>query len=179
MSDQEDNYIKQSESDQVARIRRERQLEALRREELGGIAAVLQSDVDVAQEAIELGFDRETARILHLLPVIQMAWADGSVQDVEREKLLELASNAGIAKGSPAYDYLELLMEREPSPLYFQRTNNLIARMLEQDSAALGGDDLMKHVEAVASAAGGFFGLGKISREERELIAKLHALFDR
>ena len=179
MSDEEDKYIKQSENDQIARIRRERQLEALRREELGGIASVLQSDADVAQEAMELGFDRETARILHLLPVIQMAWADGSVQDDERAKVLDLASDSGIANGTPAYDYLELLMEREPSPLYFQRTNSLIARMLEQDTGALGGDDLMKHVEAVAGAAGGFFGVGKISREERELIQKLHALFDR
>lgn len=179
MSDEEDKYIKQSEVDHIARIRRERQLEALRLQELDGIAKVLHTDEDIAQEAMDLGFDRDTARILHLVPVIQVAWADGVVQDDERAKVLELAEQRGIAQGSPSYEYLELLMAQEPSPLYFERTNKVIAHLLAQDPTGSEEDDLMQHLLAVAGAAGGFFGLSKVSKEERQLIAELHAMFSK
>ena len=173
MADEEDKYIKQAENDQIARIRRERQLEALRNEERQGIASVLNTSDEIAAEALELGFDRQTARILHLVPVIQIAWADDNVQDSERKQILDMAAEAGIASGA-ALEYLELLLDQRPSDVYFERTNKVIKHLLETDAAE--GDDILAHAHAVAGAAGGFFGFGTISSEEKELLAKLHEL---
>lgn len=180
MSDEEQKYIQRSESDQIARIRRQRQLEALRQEEREGIASVLDSSEDVAEAALDLGFDQETSRILHLVPVIQVAWADGEIQDAEREKVLAMATNRGIEESSAAYDFLELLLEKKPSDLFFERTNQVIAHVLERDASGLETADVLDRAREVAESAGGFFGFGnKVSDEEKELIDDLADLFAR
>jgi len=179
MSDEEDKYIKQAESDQIARVRRERQLEALRREEREGIADVLQTSQEIAAEAMDLGFDRETSRILHLVPLIQMAWADGEVQDDERARVLQASHDRGITRGSAAHEFLELLLDQRPSDLFFERTNTVIAHLLKQDPTGREAHDLIEHAKSVATAAGGFFGLGKVSADEQALIEDLKDLFEK
>lgn len=178
MADEEEKYIKQSESDQIARIRRERQLAALRQEEREGIAGVLNTSDEIAAEALELGFDRETARILHLLPVIQIAWADDEIQDSERSQILEMAANRGVGAGA-AHEFLELLLSQRPSDLFFERTNKVIAHLLADDESGRDADDLLERARAVASAAGGFWRLGKISKEEQSLLEDLAKLLRR
>jgi hypothetical protein len=173
MSDEEEKFIKREEADQIARIRRERQLAALREEEREGIAKVLHTSDDVAAEALELGFDRETSRIIHLVPIIQIAWADGQIQSKEREKVLEFATAAGIDSDSGAYDFLELLLEKQPSSLFFERTNQVIAHMLADGGSAVQKDDIVEHARSIASAAGGFFGFGSVQEEEQKLIDNL------
>ncbi len=176
MSD-EDNYILQQEKEKLARERRERQLAALRAEERGAIAGVLATSEEVADEALDLGFDSETARILHLVPVIQVAWADGKLDDKEREKVLELAKERGVDSASPAYEFLELLLDTEPSKQFFARTNKVIAHLVS-DGGIESSDSLLDLCRAVAEASGGFFGLGNhISGDEAKLMQELGELF--
>ncbi len=179
MSDEEDKYIKQTETDQIARIRRERMLAALRQEEREGIAAVLHTDEAVAEEAMELGFDRSTARVLHLVPLIQMAWADDSVQEGEREEILKIADQNGIERGTPAYEFLELLLAQRPTDLFFERTNRVIRHLLANNATGAEAETLIEQARAVAEAAGGIpiLGLNKISKEERDLIDKFANIF--
>lgn len=172
MADEEEKFIKQSESDQIKRIRRERQLAALRQEEQDEIAGVLNTSEAVAAEALDLGFDRETARILYLIPVIQVAWADDQIQDAEREQLLEMAAARGVGQGA-ALEFLELLLDERPSDLFFERTNKVISHLLASDPSGVDGADLLARARAVAGAAGGFFGFGKVSREEQALLDDL------
>lgn len=172
---EEDKYIKQAESDQISRIRRERQLAALRQEEQEGIASVLHTTDDIAAAALELGFDRETARILHLVPIIQVAWADNQIQDDEREQILEMASTAGIDGG--AHEFLELLLAERPSDLFFERTNKVIAHLLASDSSGHEAEDLLERAKQVASASGGILGFGKVSSDEKALLEQLSDLF--
>ena len=177
MADEEDKYIKQSESDQISRIRRERQLTALRTEEREGIASVLQTSEDIASEALDLGFDRETARILHLVPIIQVAWADNSIQDEERTQILGMAASRGISGG--AMDFLELLLDQRPSDLFFERTNKVLAHILASDETGRESDDLLEQARAVAGASGGILGFRKVSPDERALLDDLEKLFGR
>lgn len=177
MSDEEDKYILSAEAEQIARARRQRQLEALRREEREGIAKALLSSEDVANEALELGFDRETARVLHLVPLIQMAWADDTVTDDERDKVLELAHERGIDSGSPGHDFLELLLKQRPAALFFERTNTVIAHLLADDPTGRETEDLMERVRSVAEASSDYFGFQKINKDERTLLDDLAKLF--
>jgi hypothetical protein len=41
------------------------------------------------------------------------------------------------------------------------------------EGGGMSADDLIKYAESMAAVSGGFLGLGKISREERETLAKL------
>lgn len=177
MADEEEKYIKQAESDQIARIRRERQMAALRQEERAGIASVLHTTDDIAAEALELGFDRETARILHLVPIIQVAWADSEIQDIERQKIVEMATYRGIT--GAAMGFLDLLLNERPSDLFFERTNKVIAHILTSDPTGRETEDLLEHARAIASASGGLFGFGKVSAEEKALLDELVALFQK
>jgi hypothetical protein len=46
-------------------------------------------------------------RVFYLVPLIQVAWSDGSVSPGERDKVLEVASLHGIKAGSVAHERLQ------------------------------------------------------------------------
>lgn len=171
---EEDKYFKQLAQERRETQRRERELEALRRTEREGIASSLNTSDEIANEALELGFSADTARILPLVPLIQVAWADGSVSTAEERSVLELAAARGIDEGSPSHEFLQRLLHEQPSALFFERTNRVIASMVSADPDSWMKKSLPDLCKEVAEASGGFFGLGnKISREEQALIDEL------
>lgn len=174
MAEDEEKYIRQSESDQIAKIRRERQLAALRAEEASGIATALNTTEEIAAAALELGFDSKTAPILQLIPMIQVAWADGRIQESERRQVLDTADARGL--NQEAFDFLTLLLNEPPSKVFFDQTNRLIASILADGGSTLDPDNLLGDAQQIASAAGGLFGLGAVSAEERALLEDLQAL---
>ena len=88
---EEDKYFKQRQLERREQARRERELTALRETEREGIAEVLNTSEEIAEEALELGFSQETSRVLPLIPLIQVAWVDGSVSSAEERAILDLA----------------------------------------------------------------------------------------
>jgi uncharacterized tellurite resistance protein B-like protein len=46
-----------------------------------------------------LGIDRASYKVIALLPLVEMAWADGKVQEEERRLILRIASNHGRLGG--------------------------------------------------------------------------------
>ena len=175
---EEDKYFEQVNKERRESLRRERELTALRQTEREGIAAKLQTNEEIASEALDLGFSAETARVLMLVPLIQVAWVDGSVSNSEEQSVLEKSAAAGILPNSPAHDFLRRLLANQPSPLFFERTNRVIAHMIQADPASFSAMDLTRMCESVAEASGGFFGFGdRVSDEERELIASLASQF--
>ena len=175
----EESYFQEREQEKLAALRRERQLAALRQEERAGIAAVLGTDDEVAETALQLGFDAETSRILFLIPLIQVAWADGSISGAENDSVRDLAANRGINLDSPASEFLERLLSEKPADAFFDRTNELIQRLLKSESGDAQSTDLLAHCKAVAAASGGFFGIGNpIAGQEQSLLEELASLFD-
>lgn len=176
--EEEEKYIQQQEREKLARLRREKQLEAIRQQEREAIAASLNTREDVAAEAMELGFDAETARVLPLVPLIQMAWADGSISTAEGDKVQELARRFGIAAGSAASNFLLMLLEEQPTDLFFSRANTVIAHLIDEDPDGEMGQNVMDWSKAVAAASGGFFGLtNPINKEESALLDDFARLF--
>src|SRR5690554_6785403 len=102
MSNEEDDYFKKQDLEKIAAARREAQIASIRQQEQDNVQVVLNTTEDVAAEALSLGFDGETARVLPLVPLIQMAWIDGNVSKKERERLNSLAEGFGIQQDSPA-----------------------------------------------------------------------------
>ena len=177
---EEEKYFQKIEAERRERIRREQQMAALRQSERAGIREALDSNDEIADEALELGFDAQTARVLPLVPLIEVAWVDGTVTKAEEKAVLEIAVERGIAKGSDAYGFLERLLDEAPSELFFERVNRLLRKMVGMDESAWVAQTIPELAMRVAEASGGFLGLvgDKVSDAERALIedmaAKLH-----
>jgi len=176
---EEESYFKQRELERHEALRRERELKALRQEEREGIVQILSTTEDIANEALELGFDAETARVLPLVPMIEVAWADGTVSTAEESTVLDLAVQRGIERSTASYEFLQRLMAEQPSDLFFERVNRVIVAMVASDPDSWMTKTLPELALEVAEASGGFFGLGdKVASEERELIEKLAEQLD-
>ncbi len=177
-SEEEEEYFQRESVEKKAKIRRERQLKALRQEERENIARALNTSEDVAEEAMELGFDAETARVLPLVPLIQVAWADGKVTGRQFDKVKVKAQKFGVEKDTPAYEFLELLLLEEPTGIFFDRVNKVIRNIVDDDP---GGDihtNVLSWSKAVAEASGGFFGLtNPISKNEGAVLDEFAEIF--
>ena len=126
----------------------------------------------------ELGFTPDTIVVLPFVPIVQMAWAEGGITPAERALIVTLARERGIAAGSAADALLADWMARKPSDALFAHATRLVRAMLEAGGShapAWSADDLITYAERIASASGGIFGLGKVSAEERDTLAKITA----
>ncbi|MEO8256885.1 MAG: hypothetical protein ABI868_06010 [Acidobacteriota bacterium] len=133
-------------------------------------------DPEALQELQALGFTPETVILLPLVPVVRMAWADGSVADAERVLIVKLARSRGVTEGSVADGMLSDWLTRQPAPQVVASATRLIAGMLAAhpaDHPDLTVDSLVRYCESVAEASGGIFGLHRISTEERALLTSI------
>ncbi len=175
--DEEEEYFHQEDTQKKAKIRRERQLKALRQKERAAIAKELNTSEEVAEEAMALGFDAETALVLPLVPLIQVAWANGKVSKAEAEKVNKKAAVFGLTSGTPACNFLNLLLEEQPTDLFFERANTVMSHIVEDDRTGM-GDNVLAWSKAVAEASGGFFGLANpIKKEQQKVLEDLARIF--
>ena len=178
MTNDEEKYIARKAVDKVHDQRRERQLQALRDEERSKIAVALHTSEDVAAEALELGFDATTSSVLPLIPLIQVAWVDGTMTESEAKKVLEIAKARNV-HAPEALEFLNMMLAKRPSAVFFERTDRVIAHIIAQDPSNEATSDILELAKAVAEASGGFFGLkNPVGVEEKALLAELAELFN-
>jgi hypothetical protein len=165
----EDDYFRKKDRELIEKMRRAAAADAAR-QDLRSRTGL--QDPELLQELEALGFTPETVSLLPLVPVVQMAWAEGNVSDAERKLLIQLARSRGIVDGSVADRTLSDWIERRPSPEVFERAMRLVRAMVAApgQEGALTADDLVKYCENIASASGGIFGINRISAEERALL---------
>jgi hypothetical protein len=133
-------------------------------------------DPVLLQELKDLGFTPETVTLLPLVPVLRMAWAEGGITSAERDLLVRLARSRGIAEGSAADRQLSAWMVKQPDEATFVRAGRLIRAMLDSrspETSDLSADDLVEYCERIAEASGGIFGIGRVSAEEKKLLASI------
>jgi hypothetical protein len=135
---------------------------------------------DILQHLVELNVRPETLAAMATVPLVEVVWADGEVDDEERKVVLAFAGAQGIAEGSVARDLLEgWLSQRPPESLFLawqHYVEALCERLTPEDRQVL-QQELLRNVRAAAAASGGFLGIGKISSEEKAVIAKLEKSF--
>jgi|SRR5688572_2518899 len=168
----EEEYFRKKNRELVERMQAEARSEQARRD-MG--AAVGIDDPEMLRELQKLGFTPDTVALLPLVPVLQVAWADGSVAPAERDAILKLAQTRGIADGSAAHHQLKAWLADRPSSDVFTSATRLIRAILDAPAGdkQLSADDLVGYAESIASASGGLFGLRSISPEERAMLTSL------
>jgi hypothetical protein len=169
----EEDYFRKKDRELIERMRHAAAAER-EREELAKTSGL--TDPALLQELKDLGFTPATVALLPLVPVLRMAWAEGGVTHAERELLVRLARSRGIAEGSEGDRQLAEWIMRRPDNSTFTRAGRLIRAMLDArapETSDLSADDLVRYSEQIAAASGGIFGIGRISAEEKQLLASI------
>jgi hypothetical protein len=126
-----------------------------------------------------LGVDARTWKVVTMLPLVQVAWADGAVQDAERRRVLEIAVGCSAVEGDGRM-VLEGWLRHRPSESYFARGSQALCGLASRGGLRDCGMDereLLARCEQVAVAASGFFGvLGGVDADERAAIAAVKRL---
>jgi hypothetical protein len=172
----EEEYFRRKDKELIEKMRKAAAAEASRAE-MGKRTGL--ADPELLNELDALGFTPETVILLPLVPIVQVAWAEGGVSDAERHLIVKLARARGISEGSSADVQLKEWLDRRPSDRVFIDATRLIRAMLDapgHPGISVTADDLVKQAEAIASASGGMLGIiGRVSAEEREILKTLDA----
>lgn len=171
----EEDHFRKRDRELVEKMRKAADA-AKNRDELGRSTGL--SDPAVLQDLLDLGFTPDTVALLPLVPVVEMAWAEGGVSPAERDLIVKLARARGIAEGSVADRQLSQWLASRPSPAVFDQAGRLIRALLDSGSGQtqnLTSEDLVKYAEAIAAASGGILGIGRVSAEERALLSRIES----
>jgi hypothetical protein len=171
----EEEYFRRKDRELIERMRQQTESAAARKalESATGI-----HDPDSLRDLEALGFTPHTISLLPLVPVLQVAWAEGSISAAERELIIKLARARGIEAGSDADAQLQQWLDVRPSGEVFSKAGRLIAAMLDHPEGAdlqVSADDLMKYCEQIAHASGGVFGFGSVSTQEKAVLEQVAA----
>jgi hypothetical protein len=170
----EEEYFRKKDRELIERMQRAAREEA-ERKDLSARTGL--QDPELLRELQALGFTPDTVALLPLMPVVQVAWAEGGVTAGERSALTKLARARGIAENSAADIQLQEWLSYRPSDAVFASATRLIRAMLAgqgPEVAGLTADDLVKYCENIASASGGIFGfINRVSPDERELLSSI------
>jgi hypothetical protein len=168
---QEEEYFQKKDRELIEKARRQAQAQKELRE-LGERVGI--TDPEISRELAELGFTPETVRLLPLVPVLEMAWAEGGVTAEERKMVIQVARARGIAEGSEADRQLAEWLERRPEESVFRRAGRLIGALFASGGRVeLTPDDIIKYCEAIADASGGLFGIRRVSSDERATLGRI------
>jgi len=77
-------------------------------------------DTAIRESLLQLGITPENYRVLMLLPLVYVAWADDLMEDVEIERIDELARSRFLL-GASGLKVLDGWLEERPSTAYFQQ----------------------------------------------------------
>ena len=138
-------------------------------------------DEKVLEHLIALDLGDDTIAALSLIPLIEVAWADGKLQDAERAALLSAAIDSGLEPGSVSYRLFESWLSDPPHPQLLETWKEYIAALCRDMKVELKNalqEDLLGRAEAIAKAAGGILGLGnKVAVSEKQVLDELKSAF--
>ncbi len=140
------------------------------------------TDDAVLDKLVELGLRANTIAALSLVPLIEVAWADGEIQDKEREAILQGAHGKGLESGTDGYELLQTWLKSRPSTELFDAWEGYIkalASQLNDEQNRLLRNQIVGFAKMVAASAGGFLGIGKVSTSEEKSLGKIEKAFDR
>jgi hypothetical protein len=169
----EEDYFRKRDRELIERMRAAAAAEQTRRDLQAKTGF---KDPALLRDLEELGFTPETIALLPLVPILQVAWAEGGVSDAERRLILEFARARNIAAGSEADRQLTEWLEQRPSDQVFAKAMRLVGAMLDNPGdlpAQVSASELIAASEKIAAASGGILGIGRISATERAALEQI------
>lgn len=169
----EEEYFRKKEAELIEKMRARL---AAERERKNLSEATGVEDDALLLEMQELGFTHDTIELMHVIPLVNVAWADGGVSKNERDLLLQVATARGIAEASPAHELLTSWLDKRPSDEFFDKSLQVLRAMLKSHPDATDDDarNLVTYCKKIAEISGGILGIGrKVSDEEQQAIDRI------
>lgn len=179
VSEEEQRYYAEKELKRRKEREKNNSTEAERQALRAGLAEVIKlDDTEILDDLIALGFDKDNVGVLPIVPLVAVAWADGTVQSREREAILDLAEKRGVGPDTSAYKTLDGFLSKEPTSEYLHSCIYVLREIydtLAPDQTQRAKRNLINFTRVVAEASGGVFGLfgNKVSGEEEKLIEEI------
>jgi len=176
---QEEEYFRKQEQALIEQMRARQQAEAERQQMAEALGL---TDDEILRELQALGYTRETVSLLHLAPLVQVAWAEGKVTEGERRLIHDLARSRSIGAGSPVDQRLTEWLDKRPAEDFFERTLRIIRALLQAlppNERSARRRDLLSHCAQVATASGGLLGFGTVTEAEQALLDRIAAELER
>jgi predicted RND superfamily exporter protein/CRP-like cAMP-binding protein len=143
-------------------------------------ASDLPIDAQLARGLTSLGIGPDTLAALTLFPLAAVAWADGVMEEAEREAVLAGAEGCGLRPATPSAELLSTWLAEQPGPELLRAWGELIDRIctgLSVEGRLRLRGELVGRARDVAEAAGGVMGFGAVSREEEQVLEELDRAF--
>ena len=156
----EETYFRQQDAKLIEKLRQGAKLGEL----ATALAEKLQVDnPDLLLRVKELGVTIDSASAFFLAPLIQVAWAEGSVTKQEHDTVLRLARERGVEVNSPAYAQLIEWLRVRPADAIFDTALEVIksgVAVLPPEEREERIKRIVQACHEVATASGG--GLAKV-----------------
>jgi len=120
------------------------------------------TDEQLLDRLVELNLSGELMAAFNIMPVVEIAWADGAVDEREVKAVLSAAEQLGILRGSKAYAMLETRLRegpvKEARKIWYYYAEAL-KKTLSPAELAQFRSDLLDVCWRVAEASGGLLNL--------------------
>jgi hypothetical protein len=131
----------------------------------------------VLQKLIDLKIPPHIVASLSMIPLVEVAWADGTIGEKEHETILKAAGlNSDIDR-----ELLKSWLTHKPEPVLLEAWTlyiNGLCEKMNADEKKILKETLLFNAYKVANVEGGFLGVGsKLSKKEKEMLQKLEASF--
>lgn len=169
----ENEYFLKREQELIAKMR-ERVSREEERQQMAEAIGV--ADEEVLEALQELGYTADTVKLLSVIPLVQVAWAEGGVSAAERKLIYEVAASRGVTEGTTAFQKLNEWLTVEPPQAFFDNSLRAVSYLFEslpEDQRATSRQSLVEYCTRIAEVSGGILGFGKFSDEERMAIARI------
>ena len=138
-------------------------------------------DEAVLDKLVAMNINSETLAAMSLVPLVAVAWADGTIDPNERSAVLRAAEQEGLSKQSANYELLNGWLAKMPPPdlitVWKQYVAALVANLDDPARTTL-KTQIMGRARSVAEASGGFLGLtARISDAEKRILHDLEEIF--
>ena len=174
----EESFFAKHEAKLIEELRHKRE-HAEAREGLERASGI--SNSELLDRLVDLGISAQTVAALSLVPLVAVAWADGSVDPKERTAVLAAAAEVGLRAGHVGHGLLEGWLGSAPGPELMRAWREYIGELtgaLSASECTALRDDLLGRARKVAEATGGFLGMGnKVSTTEAAVLDQLEAAF--
>jgi hypothetical protein len=156
----------------LARLKRQQETE----EALSMVSGIVNKAV--LKELVALNIRPEILSALCLVPIIEVAWADGTITEKERQAILEGAGKNGFGED---HEILREWLSRKPDKPLMDAWKTYMTGLCEIISnkcrVAL-KTDIFEHTRMVAEASSGFLGLtNPVSAMEKAVLDRIAEFF--
>jgi len=167
----EDSFFHERDQFLLEKIRME--LEAIEEHRhLAHVSGIL--DDKVLASLVKAGVRAETLAAVSLIPLVEVAWADGAVSADEREAVLKGAADNGIKEGSASHELLKHWLKDRPDVRIiaaWKEYARALAKAMPADAMLVVRERVIGRCRKVAEATGWLMGIaGNISKVEQAAI---------